>query len=98
MQIDLSAREVAMLDFEREWWRFDGRKEDQIRERFDLSPTSYYRALQALIEWTPRATTTRYCANGCAGSATSADACASKAAGPIPGHGKSNRAASDGAE
>ncbi len=50
MQIDLTARELAMLDFEREWWRFEGRKEDQIRVRFDLSPSSYYRALQALIE------------------------------------------------
>ena len=38
MHIDLTVRELAMLDFEREWWRFDGRKEDQIRARFDLSP------------------------------------------------------------
>ena len=43
MHIDLTARELAMLDFEREWWRFEGRKEDQIRARFDLSPSSYYR-------------------------------------------------------
>jgi hypothetical protein len=50
MQIDLTERERAMLDFEREWWRVDGRKDDQIRARFDLSPSSYYRALQALIE------------------------------------------------
>jgi hypothetical protein len=50
MQIELTERERAMLDFEREWWRFDGRKDDQIRARFDLSPSSYYRALQALIE------------------------------------------------
>jgi DNA-binding MarR family transcriptional regulator len=50
MQIDLTPRELAMLDFEREWWRCEGRKEDQIRERFGLSPSSYYRALQGLIE------------------------------------------------
>ena len=50
MHIDLTVRELAMLDFEREWWRFDARKEDQIRARFDLSPSSYYRVLQALIE------------------------------------------------
>jgi len=50
MHIDLTVRELAMIDFEREWWRFDARKEDQIRARFDLSPSSYYRALQALIE------------------------------------------------
>ena len=40
MHIDLTVRELAMLDFEREWWRFDARKEDQIRARFDLSPSS----------------------------------------------------------
>ena len=47
---ELDARERAMLDFEREWWRFEGRKEDQIRVRFDQSPSSYYRALQTLID------------------------------------------------
>jgi uncharacterized protein DUF3263 len=50
MQIELTPREQAMLDFEREWWQSTARKEDQIRERFDLSPSSYYRALQGLIE------------------------------------------------
>ena len=88
MQIDLTARELAMLDFEREWWRFEGRKEDQIRARFGLSPSSYYRALQALIELDAASATTRSPCNGCAASASSADACASKAAGPIPGPGK----------
>ena len=39
-----------MLDFEREWWLLDGRKDDQIRARFRVSPSSYYRALQALLE------------------------------------------------
>ena len=46
----LSGRERAMLDFEREWWQVDGRKDDQIRARFRQSPSSYYRALQALID------------------------------------------------
>jgi Protein of unknown function (DUF3263) len=50
MQIELTPREQAMLDFEREWWHFDGRKEHQIRARFDVSPSSYYRTLQGLIE------------------------------------------------
>ena len=50
MLIELTERERAMLDFEREWWRFEGRKEQQIRVRFGLAPSSYYRALQALIE------------------------------------------------
>jgi hypothetical protein len=39
-----------MLDFEREWWLLDGRKDDEIRARFRQSPSSYYRALQALID------------------------------------------------
>jgi Protein of unknown function (DUF3263) len=50
MEVELTERERAMLDFEREWWRCEGTKEHQIRVRFTLSPSSYYRALQALIE------------------------------------------------
>ena len=46
----LSGRERAVLDFEREWWLLDGRKNDEIRERFGQSPSSYYRALQQLID------------------------------------------------
>ena len=48
--MDLTDAERLLLDFEREWWQSTARKEDQIRERFDLSPSSYYRALQGLIE------------------------------------------------
>ena len=44
----LSERERAVLDFEREWWLLDGRKNDEIRERFGQSPSSYYRALQLI--------------------------------------------------
>jgi len=50
MQIELTAREMEMLDFERGWWTFRRRKEDLIRERFAQSASSYYRSLQALIE------------------------------------------------
>jgi hypothetical protein len=50
MHIDLTARERAMLDFEREWWRSEGRKEDRIRARFAVSASSYYRTLQGIIE------------------------------------------------
>ncbi|MDQ1465982.1 MAG: hypothetical protein QOH10_397 [Actinomycetota bacterium] len=45
----LSAREVAILDFEREWALATGPKEPTIRQRFAVSPTTYYRALSALI-------------------------------------------------
>jgi hypothetical protein len=46
----LTARERATLDFEREFWSVGGRKDDQIRARFRQSPSSYYRALQILID------------------------------------------------
>jgi hypothetical protein len=46
----LDARGKAILDFEREWWRYAGAKEQAIREHFDLSPTSYYRTLNDLID------------------------------------------------
>ena len=46
----LSAQEQEMLDFEREWWQVGGRKDEEIRVRFRQSPSSYYRALQGLID------------------------------------------------
>jgi len=46
----LTPHEEALLDFEREWWQLPGRKNDAIRARFEISPSSYYRALHALIE------------------------------------------------
>jgi hypothetical protein len=46
----LSRREHEMLTFERQWWRRAGAKETAIRDRFDLSPTRYYQALNALVD------------------------------------------------
>ncbi len=46
----LSDRQRAMLDFERSWWQLPGPKESQIRVRFGLSGTTYYRAIAALVE------------------------------------------------
>jgi Protein of unknown function (DUF3263) len=46
----LSDNERAVLDLERESWMLPGRKEDEIRARFTVSASSYYRALHALIE------------------------------------------------
>lgn len=46
----LEARDADILDFERTWWRFQGAKEQAIRERFDMSPTRYYQVLNALID------------------------------------------------
>ncbi|GAA1803631.1 DUF3263 domain-containing protein [Planosporangium flavigriseum] len=47
---ELTDGERALLDFEKQWWRQPGAKEQAIRDRFDLSPTSYYRLLNALLD------------------------------------------------
>jgi hypothetical protein len=47
---DLSEDECALLDFERVAWTLPGRKHDEIRARFAMSASSYYRALHSLIE------------------------------------------------
>jgi hypothetical protein len=48
--MELTARERAILDFEREWWMLPGPKDAAIRDRFDMAPSSYYRAVNALVE------------------------------------------------
>lgn len=46
----LSSRDRAVLDFEREWWMLAANKQSEIRARFAMSPSSYYRALHLLAE------------------------------------------------
>jgi hypothetical protein len=46
----LDERSRRILDFEREWWKFAGAKEQAIRERFDVSPTRYYQLLNRVID------------------------------------------------
>ena len=46
----LSALEMAILDFEKQWWSLPGTKESEIRERFDLSAPRYYQLLNSLID------------------------------------------------
>ncbi|WP_436776849.1 DUF3263 domain-containing protein [Yinghuangia sp. YIM S09857] len=46
----LTARDVEILDFERQWWRHAGAKERAVRDRFGCSPTRYYQALNALLD------------------------------------------------
>ena len=50
----LSERDMQILEFERQWWRYSGAKEQAIRDLFDLSPTRYYQVLNNLID-TPEA-------------------------------------------
>jgi hypothetical protein len=46
----LTERDREMLDFEREWWQLPGRKASEIRVRFGMSSSSYYRALHTLLD------------------------------------------------
>ena len=46
----LSPHDEAILDFEARWWQMSGRKDDHIRAQFEMSPSSYYRALHALVQ------------------------------------------------
>lgn len=46
----LTAREKEMLLMEQKWWKYSGAKEQQIREKFDMSATRYYQAVNALID------------------------------------------------
>ncbi len=50
----LSDRDRAILEFERQWWKYAGAKEQAVRELFDMSATRYYQILNALID-TPEA-------------------------------------------
>lgn len=47
---EMGERDAMMLDFERQWWKFAGSKEEAIREKFDLSSTRYYQLLNSLID------------------------------------------------
>ena len=47
-------RDRRILEFERQWWKYAGAKEQAIRDLFDMSATRYYQILNALID-TPEA-------------------------------------------
>jgi len=46
----LTEEQRAILDFERQWWRLPGAKEQAIRDHFEMSPTRYYQTLNALLD------------------------------------------------
>ena len=46
----LTPRDLAILAFERRWWRFAGAKEEAIRRELGLSPTAYYQLLSQLLD------------------------------------------------
>jgi len=47
---NLSERDREILEFERQWWKYAGAKEQAVREKFDMSSTRYYQVLNALID------------------------------------------------
>lgn len=47
---ELSDRDVAILAFERRWWRNPGLKEEAIRAQFGLSAARYYQVLGTLVD------------------------------------------------
>src|SRR5215467_10716521 len=49
-RVELSEHQRAILDFERQWWRQPGAKEQAIRDNFEMSPTRYYQALNGLLD------------------------------------------------
>lgn len=48
--LGLSERDAAVLDFEKQWWKYAGAKEQAVRELFDLTATQYYQVLNTLID------------------------------------------------
>ncbi|MCZ7435066.1 DUF3263 domain-containing protein [Micromonospora sp. WMMC241] len=46
----LTERERRILDFESQWWKHAGAKEQAIRDTFGLSATRYYQMLNALLD------------------------------------------------
>jgi len=46
----LSERDLAVLTFERQWWKYAGAKEQAVRDLFDMSATRYYQVLNVLID------------------------------------------------
>jgi hypothetical protein len=48
--IGLTQRDREILEFERQWWKYAGAKEQAIRELFDMSATRYYQVVNNLID------------------------------------------------
>lgn len=48
--VELTERERAILEFERNWWTEPGPKDVAIVEKFELSSERYYRILNGLLD------------------------------------------------
>ncbi|RNL78304.1 DUF3263 domain-containing protein [Nocardioides marmorisolisilvae] len=47
---DLTERQLEILEFERQWWRYAGAKAVEIERQLEMTPVAYYRALNAVID------------------------------------------------
>ncbi|WP_153394673.1 DUF3263 domain-containing protein [Ornithinicoccus halotolerans] len=47
---ELTERDRRIIDFERQWWKYPGAKEQAIKDLFDMSSTRYYQVLNQLID------------------------------------------------
>lgn len=47
---ELSDQDRRILDFERQWWKYAGAKEQAVRDLFDMSATRYYQVLNSLLD------------------------------------------------
>lgn len=47
---ELTDRDRRILDFEHHWWKYAAVKEQAVRELFGMSATSYYQALNTIID------------------------------------------------
>ncbi|MFL6059856.1 MAG: DUF3263 domain-containing protein [Marmoricola sp.] len=46
----LTQEQQAILDFERQWWRYAGGKALEIEQHLGMTPVAYYRKLNAIID------------------------------------------------
>ena len=46
----LSERDLEILAFERQWWKYAGAKEAAILDRFAMTATRYYQVLNAILD------------------------------------------------
>lgn len=47
---ELTDRDLEILAFEGQWWKYPAVKETAMRERFAMSPARYYQVLNYLLD------------------------------------------------
>ena len=46
----LSERDLAILELEKQWWKYPGAKVSHIHEQFEMTETRYYQLLDHLLD------------------------------------------------